>query len=132
MEIFDTQTFDWSGFFSTLLLMMGTAVILGLLLMGWIFWTMKRIDLPPGADFVTALRATPFIVVLMLDLLDFGLDFLSAPLSWVVLGKLGLNPLRGVTVVEGVVPGTQAIPLMTVSWIFVRLTKGRWRPILSE
>ncbi|MEM7028536.1 MAG: hypothetical protein AAF629_03000 [Chloroflexota bacterium] len=107
---------------------MGISLVLGLLLMGWIFWRIKTIKIPPNADFTTALRATPFVVVLMLDLLDFGLDIFSAPISWIVLGKLGLAPLRGVTVVEGALPGTQAIPLMTVTWLVVRLTKGRWRP----
>ena len=105
------------------LTLMSISLLLSFLLLGWILWRIKQIDLPPNADFPTALRATPLVVVIMLDLLDFGLDFFSAPISWFILGRLGLSPLRGVTVVEGVIPGTQPIPLMTVAWIVVRLTK---------
>ena len=122
------SSLNLSEWINILLIFMGTSLVLGLLLMVWIFWRIKRIDIPVNADFTTALQATPFVVVLMLDLLDFGLDFFSAPISWVILGKLGLTPLRGVTVVESALPGTQAIPLMTAAWLFVRVTKGRWRP----
>ena len=38
----------------------------------------RRIDLPTDADWITALRATPSIVVVLLDLLDLSLDFLAA------------------------------------------------------
>ena len=107
------------------LTLMGISLLLSFLLLGWILWRIKQIDLPPDADFSTALRATPLVVVIMLDLLDFGLDFFSAPISWLILGRLGLSPLRRVTVFEGVIPGTQPIPLMTVAWIVVRLTKRR-------
>jgi hypothetical protein len=34
------------------------------------------------------------VVVVLLDLLDFSLDFLSAPFAWVLLGYLGLEKLR--------------------------------------
>jgi hypothetical protein len=56
----------------------------------------------------------------LLDLLDLGLDFFSAPVAWVILTKLGLGPLRGVTVVESLIPGTQFIPTMTLAWLFAR------------
>lgn len=48
-------------------------------------------------------------MVLLLDLLDFSLDFLSAPIAWVILG------MRGVAVVEVLIPGTQFIPTMTLA-----------------
>jgi hypothetical protein len=64
---------------------------------------LKRIRIPPGADFVTTLRHVPLTLVLFLDLLDFGLDFFSVPIAWVILGKLGLQSLRGVTVVEEII-----------------------------
>ncbi|MCP4608491.1 MAG: hypothetical protein GY845_07240 [Planctomycetes bacterium] len=99
----------------------GGALILAMLLLVWIIWRVRRINLPPNADFFTALRATPFIVVVVLDLLDLSLDFLSAPVAWGLLSYLGLKPLRGVTVVEGLLPGTQLLPTMTVAWILARL-----------
>jgi hypothetical protein len=38
-----------------------------------------------------------------------------------MLGKLGLQGLRGVTVLEEVIPGTQLLPTMTLAWIGIRL-----------
>ena len=122
------QTTDFSQVFTILLVIMGISTVLGLLLMGWVIWRIKRIDLPPNADFQTALRKTPFVVVLVLDLLDLGLDFFSAPISWVLLGKLGLTPLRKVTMVESVIPGTQALPTMTLAWILIRLRRNKRLP----
>lgn len=105
-------------------LALGGALLISLLLMGLVIWRVRKIQLPPGADFFTALRATPLIVVVLLDLLDFALDFLSAPLAWVLLTRLGLGPLRGVTLVESLLPGTQVIPTMTLAWIAARLFKS--------
>lgn len=103
------------------LVMAGAGILISLVLLGWIIWRVKRIQLPPDADFLTALRATPLAVVVLLDLLDFSLDIFSAPLAWMVLGYLGLKPLRGVTIVESLIPGTQFLPTMTVVWVFARL-----------
>jgi hypothetical protein len=95
-----------------------------LVLLGWLLWRVRRIHLPADADFVTALQATPLTVVVFLDLLDFGMDFLSVPIAWVVLGRLGLSPLRGVTIVEEIIPGTQILPTLTLAWLAVRLLGG--------
>jgi len=97
------------------------ALLLGLTLMTVALWRLRRLRLPPDADFVEAMNLTPLLVVIILDLLDFGLDFLSAPLSWVFLSKLGLRPLRGAAVIEDLIPGTQFIPTMTLAWLAVRL-----------
>jgi len=118
--------FDFSQLLTTALWIMGIAAVLSLLLLGWVIWRVRRIKLPAGADFFTALRHTPFVVVLLLDLLDLGLDFLSAPIAWVLLSRLGLAPLRGVTVIESLIPGTQVIPLMTLAWLAARFL-GRQR-----
>lgn len=98
-------------------------LILAMLLAAWVLIRIRRINLPPNADFFDALRATPFSVVLLLDLLDLSLDFLSAPIAWVILGRLGLLPLRAVTVFESLIPGTQAVPTMTIAWIIARVWK---------
>ena len=111
-------------FWYTVLALFGIALILALLLMGWVIWRVRRIQLPANADVFTALRATPLSVVLLLDLLDFSLDFLSAPIAWVILGRLGLAPLRGMAIVEELIPGTQFIPTMTIAWVVARL----WPP----
>lgn len=105
----------------------GISLLLALLLLAYILIRIRRIHIPEGADALTALRATPLSVVLFLDLLDLSLDFLSAPFAWTILGYLGLKQLRGVSVVESLIPGTQFIPTMTLAWIFARLTRERSR-----
>lgn len=102
------------------LTLMGGGLVVALLLLIWVVWQVRRINIPPGADWMTALRATPLVVVILLDLLDFSLDFLSAPIAWILLSYLGLKPLRGVTAVEGLLPGTQLFPTMTIAWLVAR------------
>jgi len=117
--------FDFAQFFTILLWIMGISLALALPLLAWVIWRVRRIALPVDADFFTALRHTPFVVVLLLDLLDLGLDFLSAPIAWVLLTRLGLAPLRGVTLIEELIPGTQIIPTMTLAWVAVRFLGHR-------
>ena len=109
----------------TFLTYLGTAMFIsllcGLLLLVWVAWQVRRIDVPDGADFSETLRYTPFTVVVMIDLLDFALDFLGAPVAWVILDRLGLKALRGVATMEALLPFTQLIPTMTLAWIGVRL-----------
>lgn len=105
------------------LILAGVGLLLALLVLAYVLWQVKRIRLPPDADLLMTLRATPLSVVILLDLLDLSLDFLSAPFAWVLLGYLGLEKLRGVTIVESLLPGTQFIPTMTAAWIFARVVK---------
>jgi hypothetical protein len=107
-----------------ILIVIGVGFVLAMILMFWVLWRVRRINIPADADFFTALRATPFVVVLLLDLLDLSLDVFSAPVTWFLLGKLGLKPLRTVTVVEGLIPGTHLLPTMTLAWIMARLGFG--------
>jgi hypothetical protein len=98
----------------------GISLVLAFLVGLWVWRSVKRLRIPDDATFVEAMRITPFSVVLLLDLLDFGLDFLSAPISWAILSSLGLQKLRGASVVEALIPGTQVLPTMTVAWVLVR------------
>ncbi len=98
-------------------------VILGL----FTYRRLRNLRLPADADFAATLRGVPLSLVIILDLLDFALDIFAAPVAWVLLGRLGLKGLRGVTVVEDLIPGTQLIPLMTTAWLLVRLY-DRWQP----
>jgi len=113
--------------FNKILLVFGitaiSALLLAMLLLVWVLWQVRRIRLPANAGFFTALRHTPLAVVVLLDLLDLALDFFAAPFAWVILGRLGLEPLRAVTVIESVVPFTQALPTMTIAWIIARVWK---------
>lgn len=107
------------------MVMVGVSLVLALGLIVWVIVRVRRIRLPADADALTALLATPLSVVVLIDLLDLGLDFFSAPISWVLLDRLGLGPLRGVAVVEALIPGTQFIPTMTLAWVLVRLFRDR-------
>jgi ABC-type Na+ efflux pump permease subunit len=104
---------------------MGVAMLISLALaaalLALTYRRLKQLRIPPGADFFTTLRRVPLTLVLFLDLLDFGLDFFSVPVAWVVLSRLGLQSLRGVTVVEEIIPGTQFLPTMTAAWLAARL-----------
>ena len=106
-------------------IMISIGLVLSLVLLAWVLWRVKRINLPFDAGPIAALRATPLGVVVLLDLLDLSLDFLSAPLAWTLLSRLGLLPLRGVTVLWALIPGTQALPIMTLAWLVVRLSRAR-------
>jgi hypothetical protein len=108
----------------TLLTLMGISLLLALLLLIVVWRNVKRLNIPQDATFGETLKLTPISVVLMIDLLDFGLDFLAAPVAWIILDRLGLKALRGVSVVEAFIPLTQAIPTMTLAWIWVRLFPG--------
>ena len=113
---------NWTQLLTIFLILAGIGLVFSLLFLGWVIWRIRKINLPPNADFMSALRLTPLSVVILLDLLDFTFDFLSAPISWTLLGYLGLKPLRGVTVAEAIIPGTQVLPTMTIAWILARLT----------
>ena len=102
---------------------MGISLLLALLLFLFVVRQVRKIDVPPDAGFQETLLYTPFSVVLMIDLLDLGLDFLSIPFTWVILDRLGLKALRNVSVVEAAVPFTQAIPTLTLAWIGARFFK---------
>ena len=116
---------DWQAVLTAAGVIFGIALVIGIALLAWVIVAVRRIDLPPDADWITALRATPFIVVVVLDLLDLSLDFLAAPIAWLLLTRLGLGPLRTVTVVEALLPFTRLIPLMTSAWIVVRVMGWR-------
>ncbi|TFH36250.1 MAG: hypothetical protein E4G99_05365 [Anaerolineales bacterium] len=122
-----TDGTDWRPWLYLLLGLIIAGVVLSSLLLIWVLGRVRRIDLPAGADAITALQQTPFVVVLLLDLLDLGLDIFSVPLTWPLLGRLGLAPLRGVTVIEGLIPGTQLVPTMTFAWLFARWLGRRRR-----
>jgi hypothetical protein len=102
------------------------AIVISSLLLAVVLLTIaarhvRRLRIPPNADFIDTLRLTPFYVVLAVDLLDLGLDVLSVPIVWVVLDRLGLKALRSVSAIQAVIPGTQFLPALTACWIGVRL-----------
>ena len=121
-----------NGDVRTFVALAGMAIILGLaaaMVLGlWVLLKVRRLRLPEGADLMTALRSTPLSVVILLDLLDFSLDLFGAPVAWSLLSYLGLQPLRGITVVESLIPGTQLLPAMTLAWLAARWLGRRPSP----
>ena len=101
------------------------ASVVGALLMIIAVRKVRNLDIPQDANFSETLLYTPFVVVFAIDLLDLGLDFLAAPISWALLDWLGLKALRGVATVEALIPGTQLIPTLTLCWLGVRLFGNR-------
>lgn len=100
---------------------MGVSLLLALILFVLVIRRLRRMNIPPGAGYGETLLYTPLALVLFVDLLDWGLDILAAPIVWVVLDRLGLRALRNVSAVEALIPFTQFIPTLTASWIWVRL-----------
>ena len=98
---------------------MGVSLLLALVLFFLVVRKLRKIQVPPEAGFSETLRYTPFLVVVFVDLLDFALDILAAPFAWVILDRLGLRALRGVSAVEALIPFTQPIPTMTLCWLAV-------------
>ncbi len=120
---------DLGPLITILLIISAIALVLSIALIVWLLWRIKRINLPPGADVMDALRASPLSVVIVLDLLDLALDIFSAPFTWILLTRLGLAPLRLVAVIKDLIPFSAWLPLMTLSWIGVRvLDRTRFAP----
>lgn len=83
--------------------------------------SIQRLRVPPEADFFTTMRLIPLSLVVLLDLLDLGLDIFSAPIIWVALSRMGLPNLRNKATVEALIPITGPIPTFTVCWVAARL-----------
>ena len=97
------------------------AVVAGSLVLWWVLRRLKKLRVPEGADFFTTVRAVPFALVLGLDLLDLGLDVLSAPVIWLLLRRFNLQALRNVATFEALLPFTGPIPTLSLAWIAARL-----------
>jgi len=118
------MSIDWQLVLRILALISGSAMILALALGLWVWRRVRGLQIPANATFWHTLRLTPLSVVLLLDLLDLGLDVFSAPITWVLLDRLGLRSLRMVTAAEALLPGTQFLPTMTLAWLAARTMPG--------
>lgn len=101
--------------------LMGVSLILAVLLFVFAVRRLRSLDIPEDAGFGEALLYTPLTLVLFIDLMDFALDILAAPFTWVILDRLGLKALRNVFAFEAFLPFTQFIPAMTIAWVAARL-----------
>ena len=125
---------DWKLIFTILGVVAVVSVALATLLLVAVHRRLKRIRVPPGADFFTTVRAVPLALVVGLDLLDLGLDLLSAPIIWFLLNRYRLQALRNVATVEALIPISGPIPTLTIAWFAARFLKlGRpYDPDLLE
>ncbi len=105
----------------TLLIVMGAAVVVALVGLLMLVRSIRRLRVPRDAGFFTTMRYVPLPLVILLDLLDFGLDIFSAPIMWVVLDRMGLPNLRNKATIEALIPLTNVIPTFTVAWFAARL-----------
>lgn len=96
------------------------ALLLAVVVLAMAIRKLRRIRLPPDADFFTAIRAVPFSLVVGLDLLDLGLDVFSTPIIWFILNRTGLQSLRNVAAFEAFLPFTGPIPTLTLAWLAAR------------
>lgn len=104
-----------------LLIAMGVALAIAVLGLALIWRQVRRLNVPPNAGFFDTMRYVPLTLVILLDLLDFGLDIFAAPVSWIVLDRLGLRGLRNKAAIEALIPFTQPIPTFTLGWVAARL-----------
>ena len=103
------------------LVLMGASVVIAVIGLVFLARRIRRLRIPRDADFFTTMRHIPLSLVILLDLLDFGLDIFSAPIIWVALDRMGLYNLRNKATIEAIIPITNVIPTFTVSWFIARL-----------
>ena len=61
-------------FLTVFLTLAGVSLVLAVALSIWMLSRIKPIQLPENADWIVAMRITPLVVVITLDLLDFALE----------------------------------------------------------
>jgi hypothetical protein len=105
---------------------MAISFVVAMILFIFVIRRLRRMDIPPNAGFSETLLYTPLLLVVFIDLLDFALDVLAAPFTWVILDRLGLRALRNIAAFEALLPFTQVIPTMTLAWFAARLVGPRF------
>lgn len=116
----EVSSFDWSNLLWAVGIVMGLSLLGFFLLIGFAVRQVRKVDVPKNADFTETLQLVPLSIVVAIDLLDLGLDIFAAPISWLILDRLGLKALRGMAAVEALLPLTQPIPTLTIAWVLVR------------
>ena len=117
---------EWAGpLLRTFLAIALICALAGAVLLALMYRKLRRLQIPAGADLLTTLRAVPFGLVVALDLLDLGLDFLAAPIVWTLLSRFNLQALRNVAAAEALIPFTQPVPTLTIAWCAARVIRSR-------
>ena len=100
---------------------MGVSVVIACIGLAALARSIRRLRIPPDADFFTTMRYIPLLLAIVLDLLDFGLDIFSAPIMWIALDRMGLYNLRNKATIEALIPAHQCHPDLYGSWFAARL-----------
>jgi hypothetical protein len=124
----DTLFESLRSIFTILLIAMGVSVVVACIGLAALARGIRRLRIPPDADFFTTMRYIPLSLAIVLDLLDFGLDIFSAPIMWVALDRMGLYNLRNKATIEALIPITNVIPTFTVCWFAARLLNLGMQP----
>jgi len=111
---------------------MGVSVVIACIGLAVLARSIRRLRIPPDADFFTTMRYIPLPLAIVLDLLDFGLDIFSAPIIWIALDRMGLYNLRNKATIEALIPVTNIIPTFTVCWFAARLLNLGMQPWPNE
>jgi len=111
-----------------LLIAMGVSIAVACIGLAAMARSIRRLRIPPDADFFTTMRYIPLSLAILLDLLDFGLDVFSAPIMWVALDRMGLYNLRNKATIEALIPATNVIPTFTACWFAARLLNLGMQP----
>jgi hypothetical protein len=128
----DTLIESLRSILTILLFVMGASAAVAVIGLVALVRSVRRLRIPPDADFFTTMRYIPLSLVIVLDLLDFGLDIFSAPIIWIALDQMGLHNLRNKATIEAIIPFTNVIPTFTVSWFAARLLNLGEPPWLYE
>jgi hypothetical protein len=123
-------------FLGWLLFAMAVALTIAVVGLALIAKSIQNLQVPRDADFFTTLRHVPLALVILLDLLDFGLDIFAAPVAWLALDRLHLYGLRNKAALEALIPFTQPIPTFTIGWVAARALDlgdppGRYPPTVE-
>jgi len=112
---------SFGNILTTLLIIMAVCVVVSLLGLLLVARSIRRLRIPADADFFTTMRHVPITLPILLDMLDFGLDIFAAPISFVLLDRMGLRGLRNKAAIEALIPFTQPIPTFIISWVPSRM-----------
>jgi hypothetical protein len=115
------MTDNLSNILAIVLALMGACIFVGIVGLLMLARNIRRLHIPPDADFFTTMRHIPLALAVLLDLLDFGLDIFSAPIMWIALDRMGLPSLRNKATIEALIPFTNVLPTFTVCWFAARL-----------
>ena len=115
------------GLGTVLLMAIGLSILLGLVWLWVVVRLIRRATVDRDPETLAAVQALPLPLALGIDAIDLGLDFLGAPVAWLAVTEAArrleapeLKRLRGLTLLESLIPGTQLIPVMTITWIYAQ------------